>query len=705
MIYIFIFFSILIASMRKLVFLPDNLMIGHNWDWTFPAIPEMFKTINFFSKYTWWSIDLGTVTNLNISHIVPDTLVGLFGTFLSPVKAVVLLIAIVLTVSFFGFKKLLDMLAKPSEANYIGALLYAFSPFLFNEIIGGSWYMWISYAVAPLFFLLGISYVQKPKMSMLVSYLISSIFLVSSLQNFVLTELIFLCYIILFRIVSRKNIKHFIVLHTSLLVTNIYWLLPFLLSLSTFSRTVTSDSFTGEFVAARNSTQDFLSIISLIGYWDRNIYIYSLSAVSKLFFWLSVFVAWSLILISLGQQKKKSGLVKWLVVFLAFSFLAKGGNQPFSNLTMWIFKVNPFMSLYRSPQHLIYASAFIAPILLSLSLSKIDKKFSNLLGLLIVIFWVSGWWVSGDFGEKTLNKSGKDSINYYSLTEGVSNLYKISESDKKPHRILSIPSAISPFFIDDNGSRVGAGGQAEYLYLVNSTFNSESNDFAKKIDDHFCDETRRITNLTDILSITNTKYIISRKDILPQHTHCKHKWNFYESTSMLIHNPDLEVVASKAGEIIFKVTEKKFYPRMYINLNLQKQNDIYEKEDQKYMTFERINPAKYKVSLRNVNDQFKLVFLENFNRNWQVYGSQSLFAQPISVDHKKVFNYANIWLIEPSLFCENIMMCNTNNDGSFDFTFYIEFTPQRYFYLGLIATTLFLVTGFFILSKDRIKSK
>ena len=256
-----IFFSAFVAffliSFRK-IFLIKGIL-GHNWDWSFPALDFLFRKIDLLSRYAWWDFDLGLPLNLTLSQLGPNTLVKILA-FLFPPKIVILFLLFLITlVAFISFKKLLDFVNQKTWLNYLPSFLYAFSPFLFNDIIGGSWYMWVSYAVAPLFFLNLVKFVFKGNIKFLLFFLIISIFTIVSLQHFLLIELIVFAYLLYQLIIKRdlnflKIIRNYFLAQTVLIVFNLFWLLPFVYSLGDFIKSASQFSFTGAFASVRYST-------------------------------------------------------------------------------------------------------------------------------------------------------------------------------------------------------------------------------------------------------------------------------------------------------------------------------------------------------------------------------------------------------------------------------------------------------------------
>ena len=135
------------------------------------------------------------------------------------------------------------------------------------------------------------------------------------------------------------------------------------------------------------------------------------------------------------------------------------------------------------------------------------------------------------------------------------------------------------------------------------------------------------------------------------------------------------------------------------------------------ITFKKINPTKYIVSVENATQPFFLVFSESFHPQWKVYIEDKptefdqiiakypkvnvkeakhdwykftpediifLFKRPAVNEtlHFMANGYANAWYIDPKKF---------DKDGDGKFTITIYFLPQSLFYLGLFisGTTLF----------------
>lgn len=130
--------------------------------------------------------------------------------------------------------------------------------------------------------------------------------------------------------------------------------------------------------------------------------------------------------------------------------------------------------------------------------------------------------------------------------------------------------------------------------------------------------------------------------------------------------------------------------------------------------FEKINPTKYKIFISNAYTPFVLVFSNDFHNNWKIYiPSKDFENEKVSVKtyfdgdiqegknsniffdsktfetvgmkilpeerHFKVNSYANAWYIDPK------------DIGGSNHELIVELEGQRYFYLGIAVSTIFLV--------------
>ena len=128
-----------------------------------------------------------------------------------------------------------------------------------------------------------------------------------------------------------------------------------------------------------------------------------------------------------------------------------------------------------------------------------------------------------------------------------------------------------------------------------------------------------------------------------------------------------------------------------------------EKKTIPKITFHKINPTKYVVSVQGATEPYHLVFSESFNQNWKAYIQQcetscnifqEWFLKPISEERHFMLNgFANGWNIIPS-----------DSKKGANYALVIEYWPQQLFYIGGIISTL-TVIGFLLYSISRSRHK
>lgn len=108
------------------------------------------------------------------------------------------------------------------------------------------------------------------------------------------------------------------------------------------------------------------------------------------------------------------------------------------------------------------------------------------------------------------------------------------------------------------------------------------------------------------------------------------------------------------------------------------------------ISFKKVNPVKYQITVKNAQSPFFLIFSETFDKGWKIYSDGKSIEEK---NHFLVNGYANAWYLEKT--------------GDQEFT--IEYWPQRLFYLGLAVSllTFLFLSGYslFKFFKERKISK
>lgn len=98
------------------------------------------------------------------------------------------------------------------------------------------------------------------------------------------------------------------------------------------------------------------------------------------------------------------------------------------------------------------------------------------------------------------------------------------------------------------------------------------------------------------------------------------------------------------------------------------------------ITFEKINPTFYKVSIKDAVSPFILSFGQGFDEGWKLEAEDKKISRS---RHFKINGYANSWLIE--------------KEG--DYTLFVRYAPQNIFYIGSIVSLITLFSFVLLLRR------
>ncbi len=112
------------------------------------------------------------------------------------------------------------------------------------------------------------------------------------------------------------------------------------------------------------------------------------------------------------------------------------------------------------------------------------------------------------------------------------------------------------------------------------------------------------------------------------------------------------------------------------------------------IAFEKINPTKYIIHIKNARGPYLFVFSETYHPHWQIFLSQSNslldFIFPHTLQSKQILvnGYANAWYILPK-----------DVDYKSDYILTVQMSDQRIFYLGVIISLITLEKFWSIMGK------
>ena len=102
------------------------------------------------------------------------------------------------------------------------------------------------------------------------------------------------------------------------------------------------------------------------------------------------------------------------------------------------------------------------------------------------------------------------------------------------------------------------------------------------------------------------------------------------------------------------------------------------------LSFQRVNPTRYKVHIQRAIEPYVLVLNESFDSRWRVYKSaEKTYVQEEL--HGKINGFANGWYM----------------DKTGEYTLEIIYAPQKYFYIGTLFTTFSICIALFTLLRKK----
>lgn len=173
--------------------------------------------------------------------------------------------------------------------------------------------------------------------------------------------------------------------------------------------------------------------------------------------------------------------------------------------------------------------------------------------------------------------------------------------------------------------------------------------------------------------------------------------------------PDKTLSSNLDNRAIF--LDRETCHEVFSKINCDRESFIQDIQGAK-ITYQKINPTKYRVKIENVKKPFLLVFQNQYSEHWKLYSSSSLLNTNRKIDsyynsnivelssenevvdvnpfetnglkpqfdnmHIQVNGYANAWFITPS-------------KGKKEYSFIVEMTSQKIFYYSFIVSVVFLI--------------
>ncbi len=639
--------------------LQDVSLMPYAWGWNL-AVGGLGA---FVSPFSW----------LHYVEVVPLMFAKAFSLNWSLVERIFyfypLLVALIAIPSFV-FKKFLPT----AKFAFLSTLIFSLNTYILMLMGGGQIFISLSFAIAPLvFYLFLIPFSKKKLFFSFLTGLIFSLQAMLDLRIAYVTIFAFLLYLLFNIDFSKKFLLRIIYcLIIPLFVTFLihsYWIIPTLV-LRTNPLSELGQIYTSFGAVKFFSFATLENTISLLHpNWPENLF-GKVSFMRPEFLIIPLLAYSSLFFIKNIERKIKKYIIFFAVLGLVGAFLAKGANDPFGFIYIWLFDHVPGFIMFRDPTKWYLLIAISYSILIPFSVGKIYEYLSNLKRF---SFFNLSYQNKSSFLIKILNPK-----NIFLLTVVIYLLFLINpalfgklsgafKSASVPNEYIELEKYLSS---DKNFYRVIWFPTVQrFGYYSNLHPAIPAREFFKEADDKLLVEKFKQKETQRTLTNSSVKYIIipydSQGEIFLKDR--KYNNNLYLFTlEQLKSTPWLKNVKQIGKIYIFEIENYK--------------DHFWTDSKNLSIKYERINPVSYKLYLGNVKSNDKLIFSEKYDKNWTLQVPDSTKNISYSVPYNNVFNSFNL-----------------KQEGSY--TAQLYYKPQIYVTIGIIIgfiTLVFLLFYFLI---------
>ncbi len=666
--------ALLILAIFKQWFLPGLVSGGDFW----PFYKSMYS-IRPIYLYAWdWSQGMGlggfsgALLWIYLTFGIPITLFGIFlglsWIYIERLYFLYPFIIFNLFTSYFLFKKLFN-----NNFAYLSSAIYALNTYVLMMAGGGQMGVGLAYSIAPLVVLGFIKVFDLNKFSKqvikssLFSAIIFSAQIIFDLRIAYITLIAVFVYWIV-SIIKNWNTKHivssflfgFVIPGIVSLFLNVFWILPTILNkqnpLAQFGQAYTSLNAVKFFSFAK-----FENSISLLHpNWPENIF-GKVGFMKPEFLLLPILAYASLLFVSrIKDQKSKIYILYFALLGLIGGFLAKGANEPFGGIYLWMFNHSPGFIMFRDPTKWYALVAISYSILIPFSIWKIYEllglrsqfsifyfkfplkfKFLNVSKIFLIL--------TSLFLILLIRPALMDQLTGTFKPTSIPNDYvrleKFLSSQNNFSRTLWVPT----------NQRFGFYSSTHPVVPASDFFNIYDN--TKLV--------QKIASSESILGYSSIKYVIvpfdSQGEIFLKDR--KYNENLYENTVRDISSISyLKKVGDFGKIIVYEVSNPK--------------NHFWTTSQSLNLKYQYISPVEYKIEVENAKKGDLIVFSENYDAMWSAQGSK------YKIQSTKFDNRFNSFILP--------------QDGNYSLRIY--YTPQDYVNMGLVISgfTLILVISVLI---------
>jgi hypothetical protein len=299
-------------------------------------------------------------------------------------------------------------------------------------------------------------------------------------------------------------------------------------------------------------------------------------------------------------------------------------------------------------------------------------------------------------------------------------MVQIKNNISSTNNILSIPFGTSVYSVikEDNSNDIYAGVSPVKIFSgVNDISGHLSFNYTKEAD--LVDGlivNRNYSEFNKVVYEHNINYVLVTKNV-PK-----------ELSNTYLFNQNLYDAQDK--QFIDSITSKKLFTSLNGNYELYKAKSLNSLINSKNVYFKKISWFKYNLYFKNLSKKQLLSFIDSFHPDWKLFIQRNpsilfcskpiknletdssecqaesklfnlndlsySFTKPIfNNTHDLYLGYANKWKIDPDFIKNNFdkSFYKVNKDGSIDVEMILYFTPQNYFYLGILISIVVFISG------------
>lgn len=645
----------------------DNFILAGDLGWPLDFKRFLESTLSVWDR----SVAPGYLTSRQPASIFPFAFYGYLFNLLGFSSSVFQKVTYMVSFFFsgFGFYLLMKRLNVSNAVALVTGLFYMLSPYALVVVWNPSYGQTFPfYTFFPLVLSLHLRYMKSCTVfskELFSGLIISSLSLIgTSFSNPTFFILLFCGFGIITVIVllesetlSSKDVltKAFVYL-LSYIFLNMFWLFPLIADLNNAFSSADNSTIG---VMKDNATQylnsvSYYNAFRLSGLWTAQAeylgdYYYAFHTFWDSFFYIisSYVFVFFLIFAYMRSKNKKYAFI--FLVFL-FAFLLNAGLRGsglFKDFTEILYRLTYFGRAFRS----VYLK-FGALLVLSFSmlfgflLNIYSNKVLNI-GLTLVILVHAFPFFTGD-----IIKGPGINMPSYSVTipEDYYDVSNFINSDNEEIKVLMLPVPV--------GYNVhlswGSGGYigAEFMRTL----------LDKPL--YYQGSFRMIQFLTenmnvDYLGSVNIKYIILRKDIFSGDLRRDYLTKSWDEIFTLVDSSEITKLMETDNLVLYEISKEKVKPLFY-------SSNFGDK-----ISFEKMNPAKFRVTLHTTDFNTTLFFNEGFNNNWK---ANILPTSNGTISREYSSEFINSWYLS----------------GSNDYEILIYNSAQNYLYVGISISVVTL---------------